>query len=421
MTRTQWLPELPRDWRVARLQHLAATATSNVDKHSVDGQTAVRLCNYVDVYKNDAITPDMDLMPATATPEQIARFALRRGDVVITKDSETSDDIGVPAFVADSARDLVCGYHLSIVRPRERVTDPRFLYWLLESDVARTQWSVLATGVTRVGLKTGDIARLQVPFPPLPEQRAVADYLDRETAQIDTLIKEQQRLIDLALERSRSQVAEQIDGWPLVPLRRAIGELRQGWSPNCEPWPADGVTDWAVLKVGCSNTGAFEPGQNKRLPDDETPRPELAVRKGEVIMSRANTKDLVGAAAVVDADYPRLMLSDLNYGLTTNHLIDAQFLAISINSGLLRHQISAASKGTSPSMQKISQRDIRELLVPVPPRSEQAKIVSRVSRLRRTVNELVSEAERLVELSRERRAALITAAVTGQFDLGVSA
>jgi type I restriction enzyme S subunit len=262
---------------------------------------------------------------------------------------------------------------------------------------------------------------MEIRLPPLTEQRAIADYLDRETAQIDTLIEEQQRLVELARERSRSQVAEQIDGWDLTPLRRGIAELRQGWSPNCEPRATDGVSEWAVLKVGCSNTGAFVPTENKRLPDDETPRAELAVRRGEVIMSRANTKGLVGAAAVVEGDYPRLMLSDLNYGLTTNHLIDPRFLAISINSGLVRHQISAVSKGTSHSMQKISQRDIRELLVPMPSPEQQREIVARVRHLEDGVANLVREAERFIALSRERRAALITAAVTGQIDLGAAA
>lgn len=76
---------------------------SNVDKHSRKGELPVRLCNYVDVYKNDRITPEMPFMVATATPTEIERFRLERGDVLITKDSEAWNDIGVPALVVKSA------------------------------------------------------------------------------------------------------------------------------------------------------------------------------------------------------------------------------------------------------------------------------------------------------------------------------
>ena len=97
--------------------------TSNVDKKSEDGEKAVRLCNYVDVYKNDKITMSLDFMEATATEAQIERFALQVGDIVITKDSETPDDIGVPALITETAPDLVCGYHLAILRPNaEEIT-----------------------------------------------------------------------------------------------------------------------------------------------------------------------------------------------------------------------------------------------------------------------------------------------------------
>ena len=99
-------------WPTQRLKFVAAVMPSNVDKLTDPDDVPVQLCNYVDVYKNDRITGDMEFMPASATPAQIARFALRAGDVLITKDSETPDDIAVPAYVDSSAAGVVCGYHL---------------------------------------------------------------------------------------------------------------------------------------------------------------------------------------------------------------------------------------------------------------------------------------------------------------------
>src|SRR6516164_9613225 len=93
------LPELnlPVGWLYRRLKYVADIQVSNVDKKSVEGEQPVRLCNYVDVYKNDTIAPGMLFMEATALDSQIANFALKKGDVLITKDSEEWDDIAVPA------------------------------------------------------------------------------------------------------------------------------------------------------------------------------------------------------------------------------------------------------------------------------------------------------------------------------------
>ncbi len=95
------------------LKRIASVRVSDVDKKSVEGEPPVRLCNYTDVYYRDEIEPGQAFMVATASPEQIAAFRLQPGDVIITKDSETADDIAVPAYVRATASDLICGYHLA--------------------------------------------------------------------------------------------------------------------------------------------------------------------------------------------------------------------------------------------------------------------------------------------------------------------
>lgn len=105
------------EWRNVRVKDIADVIVSNVDKKSRSGEQPVRLCNYMDVYKNDFIRPTMNLMHATATPKEVAKFHLEVADVLITKDSEDPSDIAVPALVEETAPDLLCGYHLAIVRP----------------------------------------------------------------------------------------------------------------------------------------------------------------------------------------------------------------------------------------------------------------------------------------------------------------
>jgi hypothetical protein len=99
------------------LSEVCEVRVSNVDKKSEPGELPVRLCNYTDVYKNDYITDDLEFMRATASRAEIAKFGLHVGDVIITKDSETPDDIGIPALVDSTSSDLLCGYHLAMIRP----------------------------------------------------------------------------------------------------------------------------------------------------------------------------------------------------------------------------------------------------------------------------------------------------------------
>ena len=144
-----WTATLPPDWRVCPLRHVAVVQNSNVDKKSYEGDPSVRLCNYTDVYYNETIHSDLELMVATATPVEIEKFGLRAGDVIITKDSESWNDIAVPACVAEDMPGVVCGYHLTMFRPRPDVIIGRFLLRALQASGVRDQLQVAATGVMR--------------------------------------------------------------------------------------------------------------------------------------------------------------------------------------------------------------------------------------------------------------------------------
>lgn len=117
----------PKDWQALPLSAVAQVVFSNVDKVTHPGEIPVRLCNYTDVYKNDYILAGMEFMRATATREEIGRFGIQPGDVIITKDSETPNDIGISTVVDSSAADLVFGYHLALIRPNQELVDPTFL------------------------------------------------------------------------------------------------------------------------------------------------------------------------------------------------------------------------------------------------------------------------------------------------------
>jgi len=112
----QWLGEIPNHWKLAKTKNLTTLRPSNVDKKTHDDEVKVELCNYVDVYYNDFIDLSLPFMQASATEGEIEKFSLEVGDVIITKDSEDPMDIAVPALVKEIKPNLLCGYHLTMLK-----------------------------------------------------------------------------------------------------------------------------------------------------------------------------------------------------------------------------------------------------------------------------------------------------------------
>ncbi len=154
----EWIGEIPEHWLVKRLKYVSSINPSNVDKKSSEDEKQVFLCNYVDVYKNDFITSDLQFMEATASDAQIENFKLRKGDVLITKDSETPDDIAVPALVKEELENVICGYHLSHIKCNDQFIKGEFLFRLFQVDLYRQYFSTLARGITRYGLTTSSFS-----------------------------------------------------------------------------------------------------------------------------------------------------------------------------------------------------------------------------------------------------------------------
>ena len=211
-SRAKWLGDLPEHWEVRRLRNVADMRVSNVDKHVKDGENPVRLCNYVDVYNNDYIDKRMVFMHATATNEEIERFRLERDDVLITKDSEAWDDIGVPALVTEPACDLISGYHLALLRPLPEKLAGAYLLRALQSKGLAHQFYVEAKGVTRYGLSHAGITSVWLPLPSLPEQIAIVQYLDEISANIETAITHTRRQIELFQEYRTRLISDVVTG-----------------------------------------------------------------------------------------------------------------------------------------------------------------------------------------------------------------
>jgi type I restriction enzyme S subunit len=202
-----------KKWLNRKLKYIAEIKFSNVDKHTIEDEIPVRLCNYVDVYKNDYITNDLDFMNATATETEIEKFRVLKGDVIITKDSEDATDIAVPTFVNEDLENVVCGYHLALIRANEGQILNEYLFRKFQSNELKAYFAIAATGVTRVGLSMDDITGVKISYPKsIDEQRQIVEHIKTETATIDTAIAKAEREIELIREYKEAMISEAVTG-----------------------------------------------------------------------------------------------------------------------------------------------------------------------------------------------------------------
>lgn len=403
-----WLGEIPAHWGVARLKTAAEIRISNVDKKTVTDQVPVRLCNYVDVSYNDRIVKDIDFMSATATEDQIARFTLRRGDVLITKDSETPDDIAVPALVNEDLPRVVCGYHLAQVRPGAML-DGDYLARAFASHGLRDQFRIAANGVTRFGLTSGAIGDSLFPLPPLVEQRAIAAFLDRGIGTIDRLMRRKEGLLELLREKRSSLITRAVTKGldPEVPMKETgidwLGEIPAHWKvlrlkTLSEMQSGESITSMSIRDNGpCPvfggngirgyTSGFTHEGVYLLIGRQGALCGNVHVARGRFWASEH--------AVVVSPEQPYIV-----------EWFGALLEAMDLN----QYSVSAAQPGLAVDR-------LRDLQIPVPPDSERQAIADYLDRDTDGIDMLVAKVSAAIDRLREYRTALMSAAVTGRFEV----
>ena len=403
-----WLGDVPVHWELRRLRTVAEMRVSNVDKHTREGELSVRLCNYVDVYKSDRITRAMPFMSATASRNEITRFRLERDDVLITKDSEAWDDIGVPSLVAESADDLLSGYHLALLRPMKEILGS-YLARALQSKAVAYQFHVRANGVTRYGLTHAGIQSVQVPLPPLPEQVAIVCYLEYVDRRIRRYVDAKRKLIAL-LEEEKQAIINQAVTRGLDPNVRL--------KPSGVAWLGDVPEHWEVrrLKTICG----MKSGEGITAESIEAVG-EYPVYGGNGLRGYASSYTHDGAFALVGrqgALCGNIHMARGQFWASEHAVVTALdvgheigwFGAILTAMNLNQYSIAAAQPG-------LAVERILNLHIPVPPKKEQKLIADQIEFATCGIDSAISRARRQIELVEEYRVRLIADVVTGKLDL----
>ena len=422
--------ELPPGWKLEKLKFFASIRSSNVDKTISRGEEPVRLCNYTDVYYHDRITADMDFMEGSATEAEIERFRLKQGQVIITKDSEAWDDIGIPAFVTEDIPNVLCSYHLSVFEPGPEL-DGGFLAWLCRAEPLNDQFKLAANGVTRYGVGQYPMKNAFIALPPLDAQRRITRFLDEKTGRIDGLIEKKRALMDRLAEKRQALITQAVTrglnpdagGMTKVPdgVREAYRDLPSGWSQKrlkymathnddvlSESTDQDREIDYVEISEVSLSRGIEK---IQRMPFGKAPsRARRKVCDGDILISTVRT--YLRAIANVEAASPDMIASTGFCVVRPREGVDSRFLGWAAKAEPFVSEVVARSVGVS--YPAINASELVTIYVPLPPLVTQRQVSRFLDEKTGRIDVIANQIRCSMEYLHEYRSALITATVTGQ-------
>ncbi|PKO32964.1 MAG: restriction endonuclease subunit S [Betaproteobacteria bacterium HGW-Betaproteobacteria-9] len=415
-----WVDVIPGTWDVLPLY---ATAKECDDSNQGMLETNLLSLSYGRMVQKDINSND-GLLPESFETYQI----VQPNDIVLRLTDLQNDQRSQRSALVEQTGIITSAY--LAIRPQE--VSPRFLAHLLRAyDTTKVFYSM--GGGLRQSMKFADLKRLPVVLPPKEEQPLIAAFLDHETAKIDALVAAQERLIELLKEKRQAVISHAVTKGldPSVPMKDSgvewLGEvpahwevsaLKRHWSvTDCKHVTAEFVEEgyplasirevqsrWVELEEAKRTTEHF---YQLLIEGERNPEP------GDLIFSRNAT---VGEVAQVHADHPPFAMGqDVVLLRRIEQQASPDFLQLVLRSLVVVQQLALCMIGST--FKRINVEEIRSLVMAFPPPGEQKRIATRLLELTENFDELIAEGVLSVELLRERRTALISAAVTGQIDV----
>ena len=355
--------------------------------------------------------------------DESPEIQLRVGDVLLAKDGST---LGTVNIIRHLPRPATVNSSIAVITPHKSLVG-LFLYYVFQSSTMEHVIQQAKGGMGVPHIFQDDINNFRLVLPPLPEQTAIAAFLDRETAKIDALVSEQQRLIELLKEKRQAVISHAVTKGlnPNAPMKPSgsewLGEMPAHWElkrfQRCV-YVAEGQVDpeespYSALPLIAPNH--VESGTGRLLGIESASAQgaesgKYLCKSGDVIYSKIRP----GLRKVCIAPTDCLCSADM-YPLRAHSGLTNAFLLWL----MLSEQFSAFAvlESQRVAMPKINRESLKEVMLGIPPTAEQASIAAFVQAGTCQLDSLISESERAIELLQERRTALISAAVTGQIDV----
>ncbi len=394
-----WAPELPEHWRETRLRRIAAIyagGTPDRANPSYWAEGTIPWLNSGSV--NDrVITLPSEFITQAATSS--TRWA-HHGCVLVALAGQGRTK-GMSARLEFSS---TFNQSLAAVSVDPRLADYRYVHLWLEANYQSIRG--MAGGDLRDGLNLEHISSIQIPMPPPQEQAAIATFLDRETAEIDAFIADSEELIELLTERrgaAQEAAMARAEGFERVRLRFLFAQSREDDSAGSEVLSV--YRDYGVI-LKSSRADNFN-----KTPDDVSRY--LVVRPGYLVVNKM--KAWQGSLGV--SQHKGIVSPDYEVLRPVSNALSSEYAHAYLRSPRMVGEYAVRSVGIRPSQWRLYWEALRDISIPLPDPQTQRDIVEGVRDAADEIDAAIADAREAIALSRERRAALISAAVTGKIDV----
>lgn len=317
-------------------------------------------------------------------------FRTEEGDIIVNKIWARNGSV---ASVSASLAGSYGSGEFPMFTPNSQRLDSKWIHWITKTRGFWEQCDEKSRGTSGQNrIKSQQFLSIEIPLPPLAEQRRIVARIEALAAQIDEAKRLRKEAVMEAEEIFSKQLGVCIsphgEGWNRETVASVIVSMDAGWSPQCEDMPA-AERDWGVLKTTAIQWGDFQSHHNKRLPDSLTPRPELSIITGDVFVTRAGPRKRVGVVAAARNDHPQLTISDKLIRLRGDRSkVEPRFLELSLCSPFSQEHLVQRKTGLADAQVNISQKILLSTPLAYPPIPEQLRIVEELDELQIKVDSL---------------------------------
>lgn len=433
-TNIEWIQEIPEGWELRRLGSLGNFKASGIDKKIVDGEPFVKMVNYTNIFGNDflILNNQIEYMEVTCPIDRIDTCNVLKGDIIFTPSSETEDEIGLSAVSMEDLYNTVFSYHVIRFRAKENF-DINFKKFLCNNIFVLSQFTRFSKGTTRKILVRDNFRNILVFIPPLPEQKAIAEYLDKKTDTINKLIDKQKKLIELLKEKRSAIITEAVTKGlnPNAKLKPSgvdwIGDIPESWEVRrlrtvirFNPVKSElkvGNQDFSVqfLPMELIPEDSYKLELSKDALLSEVYNSYTFFRNGDVLVAKITPCFENGKGAIATD-----LINGIGFGTTEIHIlrprsefIDCFFLYYLTKLHSFRSIGESNMKG-SAGQKRVPELFIKDFVFPFPTVNEQQEIAEYIKSKTETIDKLIDKATQIIEKLGEYKQSIITEAVTGK-------
>jgi len=433
----EWIGDIPEHWEVKKIKFISSIQGRigfkgySVQDIVTSGEGALTL-GAKHISKDNKINLSDPEFISWDKYYESPEIMLKTGDLLVVQ----RGSLGKVALLETLIGEATINPSLLILRDTRVL--PKFLLYYLSSNFFLDFIKLINSATAVPMISQQQLGDFKLPVCNNQEQTLIAAFLDRKTAEIDLIIANKQKLIALYEEEKQAVINQAVTKGlaPNVKLKDSgvewLGEIPEHWEVKKLKYIIQGFEsgvsvnsldipiiedEFGILKTSCVYDYTFRPHENKViLNEEEVSRARTNPKKGQIIISRMNTPELVGASGYVEKDYPNLFLPDRLWQtvLIEKVQIDSKWLSYILKSYNFRKLLSILATGTSPSMKNIGQEDVLNIPIPFPEIVTQNSIVAHIEKECARLDTIIEKFNKQIDLLQEYRTTLISEVVTGK-------